>query len=660
MRGLGALVARLLRSVRVRLLLIALLPMLVLLPLLLGATMQRWSGKVDDLLIVKVNGDLTIADQYLARLLELSGERLDALAQSVAMERALQRPDDLAALIAVQKQTLGLDFLYVTDGTDAPAGFLPADWPVIGAALQGQGKAAVDILSPAAMEALTPGMAARAAVALVATPNAAPTDRLTEDRGMIIHSAAPLRLPDGRAAALVGGLLLNRNLDFIDTINALVYQSRSLPEGSQGTATLFLDDVRISTNVRLFENVRALGTRVSQAVRARVLGEGQTWLDSAFVVNDWYISAYEPIIDSHGARIGMLYVGFLEAPFRAEKTRSYLIATLVFLAIAALSVPIFLRWAGRIFLPLERMGQTIARVEAGEMDARNRIGAGDDEISRVADHLDGLLDTVQERDRQLRDWNEQLNQKVEERTRDLRDANRRLERTTERLIMSEKLAAVGEITAGVAHEINNPIAVIQGNLDVARMVLGEGAAPVKTEFDLIDDQVYRIGTIVSKLLQFARPGEYSGAANIISPAQVVRDCLVLTRRQIEGAGIEIRTDLATEAQVFMERTELQQVVVNLILNAVHAMPGGGVLSLSVALRQGRVEIGVADSGTGMSAEIQRRIFDPFFTTKQAQGTGLGLSISQTLITRAGGRIGVRSAPGKGSRFVIRLPVVESP
>ncbi|GHC20374.1 two-component sensor histidine kinase [Gemmobacter nanjingensis] len=652
--------ARLLRSVRVRLLLIALLPMLVLLPLLLGATMQRWSGKVDDLLIVKVNGDLTIADQYLARLLELSGERLDALAQSVAMERALQRPDDLTALIAVQKQTLGLDFLYVTDGTDAPAGFLPADWPVIGAALQGQGKAAVDILSPAAMEALTPGLAARAAVPLVATPNAAPTDRLTEDRGMIIHSAAPLRLPDGRAAALVGGLLLNRNLDFIDTINALVYQSRSLPEGSQGTATLFLDDVRISTNVRLFENVRALGTRVSQAVRARVLGEGQTWLDSAFVVNDWYISAYEPIIDSHGARIGMLYVGFLEAPFRAEKTRSYLIATLVFLAIAALSVPIFLRWAGRIFLPLERMGQTIARVEAGEMDARNRIGAGDDEISRVADHLDGLLDTVQERDRQLRDWNEQLNQKVEERTRDLRDANRRLERTTERLIMSEKLAAVGEITAGVAHEINNPIAVIQGNLDVARMVLGEGAAPVKTEFDLIDDQVYRIGTIVSKLLQFARPGEYSGAANIISPAQVVRDCLVLTRRQIEGAGIEIRTDLATEAQVFMERTELQQVVVNLILNAVHAMPGGGVLSLSVALRQGRVEIGVADSGTGMSAEIQRRIFDPFFTTKQAQGTGLGLSISQTLITRAGGRIGVRSAPGKGSRFVIRLPVVESP
>ena len=95
----------------------------------------------------------------------------------------------------------------------------------------------------------------------------------------------------------------------------MVYRAASLPEGSQGTATLFLDDVRITTNVRLFEGRRALGTRVSSIVRSTVLDQGKTWLDSAFVVNDWYISAYEPIIDSYGKRIGMLYVGFPEAPF---------------------------------------------------------------------------------------------------------------------------------------------------------------------------------------------------------------------------------------------------------------------------------------------------------------------------------------------------------
>ena len=96
----------------------------------------------------------------------------------------------------------------------------------------------------------------------------------------------------------MGGILLNRNLDFIDTINALVYRDTGRPAYRQGTATLFLEDVRVSTNVRLFEGERALGTRVSAAVRQAVLDEGQTWLDSAFVVNDWYISAYRPLTDS--------------------------------------------------------------------------------------------------------------------------------------------------------------------------------------------------------------------------------------------------------------------------------------------------------------------------------------------------------------------------
>ncbi len=138
------------------------------------------------------------------------------------------------------------------------------------------------------------------------------------------------------------------------------------------------------------------------------------------------------------------------------------------------------------------MNDTIGRVEAGDLGARIGTGGGRGEISRVARHLDDLLDQVQERDRRLRGWASELNDKVAERTRDLQEANRCLERTTEQLVMSEKLAAVGEITAGVAHEINNPVAVIQGNLDVARQTLGARADEVATEFDLIDDQVHRI------------------------------------------------------------------------------------------------------------------------------------------------------------------------
>ena len=653
------------QSVRVRLLVIALMPMLVLLPLMLGGTMWRWSGKIDQILITKVNGDLTIADQYLARLLETSGERLDAVAQSVALRDRLDDPAALDALLARKRAQLDLDFLYLSDGSDLPAGIRPADWPVIDGALRGHWQSAVDVMEAAQLDALATGLADRAAIPLVSTRNAVPTDRQVEDRGMIIHSAAPVTRPDGSRAVLVGGLLLNRNLRFIDTINALVYRAQSLPEGSQGTATLFLEDVRVSTNVRLFEKVRALGTRVSAAVRSRVLDEGATWLDRAFVVNDWYISAYEPILDSHGARVGMLYVGFLETPFRQAKTASVLALTLAFLLIAALSVPIFLRWAERIFKPLERMTQTIAQIEGGTLDARNRVDADTTgEIAQVARHLDDLLDRLQERDRQLRDWAESLEQKVEARTRDLRAANSALEQTTQRLIMSEKLAAVGEITAGVAHEINNPIAVIQGNLEVARAALGDAADRVETEFRLIDDQVYRISVIVSRLLQFARPEDYSGAANVISPSEVVRDCLVLTRPHVEAAGI--RTDLQDDARadVRMARTELQQVIVNLILNAVHAMPDGGTLTLRLedVTDAGRAAIAltVTDTGTGIPAEVLPRIFDPFFTTKQAQGTGLGLSISQQLVSRMGGRIEVRSTPGTGTAFRILLPAAGNP
>ncbi len=278
------------RSIRYRLLVIALLPTLVILPALLGITMLRWTAKFDDLLITKVNSDLTVARQYLTRILETTGERMAALGQSVAFAQS----DDPALLLETQRAAMGLDFLQLTgpDGTLLAASPVPAEG---GAAIAWQpafpqgAATGILILTNDDLARISPDLAARARIPLVPTANAAPTERSTEDRGMVVLSALPVTTPDGRAATLVGGMLLNQNLGFIDTINDLVYRKDSLPEGSVGTATLFLDDVRISTNVRLFEDRRALGTRVSEAVRDRVLLHGETWLDRAFVVNDWYV-----------------------------------------------------------------------------------------------------------------------------------------------------------------------------------------------------------------------------------------------------------------------------------------------------------------------------------------------------------------------------------
>lgn len=657
------------RSIRYRLLAIALLPTLVILPLLLVATMARWETKFDALLTSKVNADLTIAHQYLARILENTGEHLSALTGSVAFREAAMRDGGagLAAYLEENRTRLGLDFLFLVrrDGMAtepvglAGQGRLRTDWPVFDAALAGEPKTAIDIFSQQELAAVSPELAARAKLELVPTPNAVPTDRASETRGMVVHSASPASLPDGKDAALVGGVLLNQNLVFIDTINDLVYRAASLPEGSQGTATLFLEDVRISTNVRLFEDKRALGTRVSAAVRQTVLDEGRVWLDSAFVVNDWYVSAYEPISDSFGKRVGMLYVGFLEAPFARAKTETIIGIVVAFLLVTAASVPIFLRWARAIFKPLERMTGTIAKVEQGDLGARSGLTDGSDEIGRVAVHLDSLLDQLQQRDRDLRRWNDELNDRVAERTRELELANRQLEATTKQLVMSEKLAAIGEITAGVAHEINNPIAVMQGNLDVVRSVLGDRANDLSTELRLIDEQIHRVSQIVTKLLQFAKPEEYAGYVERHHVAGVISDCLPLVQHLLGKADIEIERDDGATRQVLMNRTELQQVLINLIVNAIHAMPDGGRLRLVSRdeTRDGHdgIRVDVEDTGIGMTPDVLARIFDPFFTTKRRQGTGLGLSISQTLVRRQGGALTVESEPGKGTSFSIWLP-----
>ena len=643
-------------SVRLRLLILALLPLIVLMPLLLLMGMTRWTADYDKVLIANVESDLRIAEQYLARLMTGTGRDLLSVSESTEFAALLDRQITARnAYFDAKRNALGLDFLY----------FLPSDkvesaasqWPVIRSALNGMPNTQVDIFSNADLNALSDTLAEQARIDLIDTEAAIPSNRTVEDRGMVVHSASPVQIP-GHNGVLVGGILLNRNLQFIDTINALVYLNAITGGERQGTATLFLDDVRVSTNVRRFEDVRALGTRVSGAVRGKVLDQGRTWLARAFVVNDWYISGYLPITDSFNRRVGMLYVGFLEAPFAAAKRSAYIWMMVAFGAVLALSAPVFLWLAKGIFAPLERMNQTMKKVEKGDLSARNGNIGTRDEIGQVGAHLDSLLNQVQDRDQKLRAWADELNQRVDKRTSELRDANDKLEQTFKQLVMSEKLASIGEITAGVAHEINNPVAVIQGNVDVMRETLGVHVEDVRTELDLVDQQVSRIDAIVGKLLQFARPGEFSGYDELTFLAPVVSDCLVLVEHLVSKGNIRVDLALNEAPTVRVDPGEMQQVVINLIVNAIQAMGDHGTLSISLTTepRDGKdgACLRVRDTGPGIADDKLTSVFDPFFTTKQAEGTGLGLSISQTLVQRSGGLISARNCD-PGAEFMVWLP-----
>ncbi|MEO1920154.1 MAG: cache domain-containing protein [Paracoccaceae bacterium] len=655
---------------RTRLLIIALLPMLLVMPIFISVVIYNWSTRIDNLLIAQVNSELTIAHQYLAGLRERSFENLQSLGASADLLHAYET-GTLPELLELERQRYGFDFLYVlkVNGEIISANNVgtpknPARWPVVKSAITGAGGAEIDLFTAENLAAFTPKLAVRANIPLVPTKAALPSTRTEETRGMVVHSAAPIsgcrfrpckHLGDG---ALVAGVLLNQNLDFIDTINALVYPQASLTEGSLGTTTLFLEDVRISTNVRLFENVRALGTRVSKEVRAAVLDEGHTWLDRAFVVNDWYISAYEPLLDSFGNRIGMLYVGFLDSPYRAAKTQTLWLIGGGFFLLLLLSIPLFLSLARGVFKPLEQIVNTISAVESGEVFARTGLKNKRNEISLVSRQIDALLDNVQERDQCLRDLADELETRVQARTKELFDANKQLELATKQLVISEKLAAIGEITAGVAHEINNPVAVIQGNLDVIRETMGEAAHEFDAEFRLLNEQVHRINTLVNKLLQFARPEEFSGSVVEYSPNDIVRDTLPLVRYLFDKAMVKLTLTLSATRSVNMNKTELQQVLINLMVNAIHAMPNGGDLKVECYdhKREGRegILLKITDTGTGTPHNKLLRIFDPFYTTKQSQGTGLGLSISQKLLLQSGGEIWATSEVGRGSVFFVFL------
>ena len=616
---------------------------------------SRWNNDYNNLLIAKVESELQVAEQYLQRIVGATGTSIEALAASLAIQKAAEN-GQLNDFLTAEKDALGLDFLSIVQPTSIDEHM--QKWPVVQSALTGTARTAVDLFEAEDLLMIDVALAEQAELILIPTEAAVPTDKVAETRGMMIHTAAPVSI-NGSQRVLMGGILLNRNLDFIDTINTLVYQRKNTAEDPRGTATLFLEDVRISTNVRLFENVRALGTRVSAEVRRAVLDQGQTWLDRAFVVNDWYISGYLPIYDSFDQRIGMLYVGFLEEPFRLVKRDAIAMMWIAFIGVLIVFIPVFLRLAGGIFSPLERMTKTMRRVETGDLTARNNLNQSGGEIAEVSHHLDHLLDQVQERDKQLRDWADDLNVRVEERTAQLQEANRKLETTYKQLVMSEKLASIGEITAGVAHEINNPVAVIQGNVDVVRLTLGEQAEPVKTELDLIDRQIMRIGGIVGKLLQFARPSDYGKFEEYVNLRDVTQDSLGLVDHVYASNDIDVKLEFTNVPDVKINPSELQQVIINLIINAVQAMDGKGILTIQshVLERDGKNGVCLAfhDSGPGISEDTINTIFDPFFTTKRAKGTGLGLSISQTIIQTAGGIITADNHPKGGALMSIWLP-----
>ncbi len=657
-------------KVRYKLLLLVLFPILLIMPVALALAIYWGKTFTYDQLFLKVNTDLAVSHDAFSRIRQDYLNELERLAESYQFRSALESGNQQSIVKQVNylKEKIGFSFLDVVQINDNKdkSNILKSrrNSSALLNALKGHESSGIEIYSTEELKREDEKLFEIVQLPLVKTPRARPSDRTLEDRAMVIRALYPVKDSIGKVVALLdGGVLLNENFKFVDAIRDLAYGEGSLPKGSIGTVTVFLEDVRISTNVPLKKGERALGTRVSNEVRTKVLDQGITWIDRAFVVNDWYVSSYEPIIDIDGNRVGMLYAGFLEKPFRDALWSALAVLVLMFLGLMLLSAWAAIRGARKIFKPIEKMSDVVHSTQKG---GAKRVGLieSQDELGTLSHEFDDMLDQLQLRSQEIQKWADSLEDKVESRTAELKKKNTDLEnsiqllrQTRQQLVVAEKLAALGELTAGVAHEINNPTAVMLGNLDVMVAELGDNAEPVQQEIDLVIEQIYRIRDIINRLLQYAHPDEYSGYISAVEVDSVVMDTLKLVSHLRNESKFSIDTDLKAEQVVEINPQELQQVLVNLLVNAIHALPDndGRIVIKTRDWKNKGVVLSVSDNGKGIDKKSLKQIFNPFFSTKgQGEGTGLGLSISYGLVRRYGGNITAESELGKGSKFSVWL------
>jgi len=249
-----------------------------------------------------------------------------------------------------------------------------------------------------------------------------------------------------------------------------------------------------------------------------------------------------------------------------------------------------------------------------------------------------------------------LNRELQEKGEKLEKAYLELKEAHEHLVRSEKLAALGTLSAGVAHEINNPIGVISSRVECMLWEASERNLPKEVQEDLkvIEKHAHRVAKIAQGLLSFARRSAWEFRPLDLNP--LIEEVLFLNEQQLLKEKIHLKKKLASNLpKILGSPNHLEQVLFNLVSNAREAMPEGGTLTVESRLvGNGLVQLLVTDTGKGISEEVLPRVFDPFFTTKEG-GTGLGLSLSYGIIQDHGGTIEVNSEAGRGSTFIITLP-----
>jgi len=609
----------------------------------------------------RVSLDLNSAEAiYQSRLDEIrSALQLTALRRH-SIRQALKSRDTrlLADAMKVVAQVADLDFGGVVDADGIPvAGLRPVArsapvsyWTVASALRSRTPQGATEVAPREALMLESVELANRARTELVPTPEEGGDDFTSIDDGLVMIAAVPVFSADeDLLGAVYGGVLINGSTEIVDSVKDTVYRGERYRGRDIGAATIVLGDVRVSTNVIDPGGSRALGTRLSTEIADHVLRHGRRRSSRASVVGEWYVTAYEPLRDPRGATIGALAVGIVAERYESLRSAAfhyqYAVAGGGMMLAAVVGYVLALTIGRRV----RRLAEGAELYAKGKWDHRVEVDS-DDELGRLGRSFNALAEKLEE-------FYSHLHGRIRTADNELKEAHAELRERESQLMHADKLASVGLLVAGIAHEINNPLGTINMYAQLALDELPKDAGGCRENIDVIVKHATRAGQIVRKLLAFARRSDLECESVAID--LLVADVLGVSEHQARLQNIEIESRLQDPLpHVYGDPDKLRQVFVNIVLNALQAMPDGGKLSVVASAEQGQVRVVISDTGIGIPEADLERVFEPFYTTKgTGEGTGLGLPVSQGIVEQHHGTITVARREKVGTEFTITLPAM---
>ncbi|MFH1062153.1 MAG: cache domain-containing protein [Candidatus Omnitrophota bacterium] len=553
--------------------------------------------------------------------------QIDSIKQAFEL---LANRDDLSQY----KQKIGLDYIYQVTEEQKPQ----IKSQIALRAFNGMGIGGTRIIDQEELSLMDQALPEKAKIDILPTPKAIPTNKKVLEQAMALEYAMPIKDQTGKLIKVIyGGKVINRDFALVDRMRDLVFQSRVYEGKAVGTVTIFQNDVRIATNVLTDTRQRAIGTRISEVVYNEVVNKRGMWVDRAFVVNAWYLTAYEPIMDIDANIIGVLYVGVLEKPF-VDTERAIVLAFFTIIGAAGVLAAILaLILTAAITKPMTTILAATRKIASGDLEHRVKTKSPLKELRELADAFNSM------------------SSKLDEREKSLIVSNNKLE-----VLNRNYLDLVGF----VSHELKGILSSIVLN-----------AYNLRKEFlGPMNDAQKKALVSMSRNLDYLS----STVKNFLNLSRIEKDEIMLKKtkanlkEQIFDVSIESFLQLAQEknmsidAQVDpnivlnMDIGLIQIVVNNLLSNAIKYGAQGGIIKISTKVKPGILEVEVYNDGRPIASIDIDKLFKKFSRLiyagmEKVKGTGIGLFITQKIIEQHGGEIWVEPKnAGNSFKFTIKI------